>query len=195
MLGCGTGGSTPTPTPNPTPTLPSPAVTADLPSAPNLDYANWKQFKVGSTVVRKKVVQNKQGSLTETTTVRLAELTDAKAVVEQQITVVRPDSPPVVNPPMRLEYFATFRVPPGLTAEQLSLPSLKAKAAGEETVTACGKEYKATVFTWQDSTEAGPMPNKLWLSDAMPGRVVKQEMKVESVGNSTTEEVVEVKLP
>lgn len=195
MIGCGgTNGTAPTATaPGLAPSITPPSV--DLPSAPNLEYVNWKQFKVGTTVVRKKVVQNKQGSLTETTTVRLAELTDTKAVIEQQITVARPDSPPVVNPPMRLECFATFKVPPGLTAEQMSKPSLKAKATGEETVTACGKEYKATVYEWQDATEAGPMPNKLWLSDAVPGRRVKQEMKVEKVGNSTTEEVIEIKLP
>lgn len=193
--GCGGPAQQPAPataqpaSPEPTPPAADPAV------AGHADYANWKRFPVGTAVTRKKVVTNSQGSLTETTVVRLTELTDAKAVVEMQITVERQDTPPTVNPPMRLDYPATFRVPPGLTAEQMGLPSLKAKKTGQEAVTVAGKEYPAAVYEWQDSTEAGPMPTKAWLSDAIPGRLVKLESRVAGVGNSTAEEVVEVKAP
>jgi hypothetical protein len=175
------------------PTASPPA--ADLPVADNQDYANWKKFPVGTAVTRKKVVKNSQDAVTETTVVRLVELTDQKAVVEMQITVERSNTPPTVNPAMRLDYPATFRVPPGLTAEQMSLPSLKAKKTGQETVKAVGKEYVATVYEWQDSTEAGPMPTRAWLSGDVPGRMVRLESKVAGVGNSTTEEVVEIKVP
>lgn len=194
-VGCGGPAQQPPPAAA-QPAVPAPSSpAADLPVADNQDYANWKRFKVGTAVTRKKVVKNSTSSLAETTVVRLAELTDAKAVVEMQVTVERPGEPATVNPAMRLEYPAAFRVPPGLTAEQMGLPSLKAKKTGEETVKAAGKEYPATVYEWQDATEAGPMPNKAWLSDAIPGRLVRLESKVAGVGNSTTEEVVEVKVP
>lgn len=193
-VGCG-GPTQQTAPPAAQPALPAPSSpAADLPVADNHEYANWKRFPVGTAVTRKKVVKNSKHSLTEITVVRLAELTDAKAVVEMQITVERPDTPPKVNPPMRMEYPATFRVPPGLTAEQMGLPSLEAKKTGEEKVTAAGQEYAALVYEWQDTTDVGPMPNKAWLSEAMPGRLVRLEGRVEGVGNSTTEEVVEIKL-
>jgi hypothetical protein len=158
------------------------------------DYANWKRFKVNTTVVRKKVSKNAADSVTETRTLRLVELTPAKAVVESQVTVERPGGPPKVNPPVRLDYPAQFRLPPGMTAEQFEKPSLKAKEDGQETLTVGGTEYPTKRFAWEDATEAGPMPNRLWLSDAVPGRFVKQEMRVEKTNTSTTEVVVEVKL-
>jgi hypothetical protein len=192
-VGCGGPAQQPPPVAA-QPALPAPSA-ADLPVADSPDYANWKRFKVGTTVTRKKVVANKTDAVTETTVLRLVELAATKAVVEQQVTVVRSVGPPKVNPAMRLDYPATFRVPPGLTAEQMSQPSLKAKKSGEETVKAAGRDYPATVYEWQDSTEAGPMTNKAWLSDAVPGRLVRVESKVTGVGNSTTEEVIEVQVP
>ena len=191
LIGCGSS------SPPPAPVAAAPAVAAadDRPLVDDPDYQNWKAFPVHTTVTRKKVSRNEHDSVTEVLTLRLVEVTAAKVVVESQVTVERPNARPVMNPPTKREYPARFRLPPGMTAEQFQKPSLKAKASGEETLTVGGKAYRAAVFTWEDATEAGPMPNKLWQSDAMPGRLVKQQMSVAKVGNTTTEEVVAVTVP
>jgi hypothetical protein len=200
MLGCGTGGNnpqSPAVAVGPVPSGSTPPA-ADLPLVSDLNYANWKKYPVGTTVRRKKVSTSTKEpgkTLIETSTLTLAEATDAKVVVETQITVEKSGYATVTNPPMKLQYLAAFRVPPGLTAEAMQAPDLKAKVTGEETVQVLGKEYKAKVYEWMGSTESGPMPIKLWLSDDMPGRQVKSEFKMEKGTSTAVEEVIEVKLP
>lgn len=195
VVGCG-GGDTPAKPAAPVLAFPDGAApsAADAVWVESPDYANWKRFKPNITVVRRKVSKNATDSVTEVRTLRLVEVTSGKVTVETQITVERPNTPPLVNPPMTQDLPAKFRLPAGMTADQFLKPSLKAKEAEEETLAVGGKGYKAKVFTWEDSTEAGPQPNKLWVSDAMPGRFVKQQMRVEKTNTSTTEEVVEVRL-
>lgn len=197
-VGCGGGGAAPptgvTPVAAATPAgPPAPAVYAESP-----DYLTWSKFPVLTTVVRKKVSTNPKvpdKATVETTTIQLAEKDDLKAVVTMQITVEKPDEPLRVNPPMKLDYKAKFLVPPGLTAAAMQLPDMKATVSGEETLTVQKKEYKCTVYTWTGATESGPMPIKLWVSEQMPGRIVKQEYQLDKAGSKAVEEVIDVKVP
>lgn len=198
LAGC--GGSTSAPAGGVTPGEPAAPVTpaANLPRADDLNYRNWKKYPVGTTVVRRKVSTNPKEpdkQVVETTTLSLIEATDARVAVQQQITVEKTGYPTEVNPPMTAKYTPTFAVPEGMKAEAMQAPDLKAKVTGEETVTVLGNEYKATVYEWMGSTESGPMPIKLWLSDDVPGRQVKAEYKLDKGGSLAREEVVEIKRP
>lgn len=164
----------------------------------NLDYLSWKPFKPGTTVVRKKESKNEKGWVKETTTWKLKELTPEKVIIESQITVERPDEPAKVNPPFEIAHSARFTVPKNMKKEQFNKPSLRAVEVGEESITVAGKTYKARLFTWEDQTESGPMPQKLWLSAEVPGRFLKQASAVTKDKTNrieTNEELVEIKLP
>jgi hypothetical protein len=128
-----------------------------------------------------------------TTTLRLAEKTANKVVVESQVSVDRPGDPLEQNPPFNADFPATFRLPPGMEREQFFLPSLKAKKIGEEPRPACGREYQTQLFTWEERNESGPMAVKLWRSDDIPGRMLRQE--INGHNHVSVEEVVEIIRP
>lgn len=178
--------------------VPEPTDTSGLPRFDSLDYANWKRFPVGTVVKRRSVSSSEKGtaSTTSVETFTLKELTDREAVVERQNTTERSDgSFRAENPPDSRRYARQFPIPAGMSAEDFSKPSRAAKKSGEETLTVLGKDYKTTRYSWSDSTEAGKMEVQVWLSEDMPGRIVKQVMKVPALENTTVEEVIEVWAP
>jgi hypothetical protein len=171
----------------------APAPTGNLPLVDHPEYVSWNRFPVGIAVIRKKEVTNETGSVSVTTTLRLAQKMPDKIVVESQVTVNRPGQPLVENPPLNLDFPAKFRLPAGMKLEQFALPSLKARPAGDETRQACGREFQTELFTWDEVNEAGPMKVKLWRSDDVPGRMVRQEIKGRT--QASVEEVVEIVQP
>lgn len=183
---------------NPPAVVSLPPDTSSLPRFDDLDYKNWKRFTVGTMVKRKSVTSSQSGTASTTSieTYTLKSLDEISCVVERQNTTERSDgSYKAVNHPEQRTYNRQFPIPEGMTADDFAKPSRNAKKSGEETLTVLGKEYKCMLYTWDNSTEAGKMKIQLWLSDEMPGRIVKQVMKVDSIKSSTIEEVVEVKTP
>ncbi len=154
--------------------LPPPPDTANLPSAKSVRYANWAKFDLGSGQKRLRTVTKPEGWVKETHTQILKEKTPEKVVVETQITVEWSTGQKNVNPPIPMDFPASFKVPQGLTAEAMEAPSLKAKKGAEEEITVLGKKYKALTYEWSDSTDGGgPVKNKVWYSDDIPGRQLK----------------------
>lgn len=163
----------------------------------NLDYASWKRVPVGTRVKRKSVASSETSRVSTTTveTFTLKEVTDQEVVIERQNVTERSDgSYRTTHPPEPRKYPRQFRIPAGMTAEDFAKPARMAKKVGEEAVTVQGKSYATIVYAWTDSTEAGKMHVRVWLSEEMPGRIVKQEMKVPALKNTTLEDVIEVKL-
>ena len=161
-----------------------------------LEYANWKQFKVGTIVKRRSLTTtvNGPGRVISINTFELANIADNVIEVSRQNTTDRGEGFPVkVNPGSTFKYYRQFPIPNGMTADNFNKPSLKAKKTGEEELTVLGKKYKSTIYKWTDSTEAGPMEVTVWLSEEMPGRIVKQTM-VQPQTNTTVEEVIEITL-
>lgn len=169
----------------------------NLPLHDNPDYTNWKRFKVGTKVVRKKISKNPSDQVTEIQSLKLLEVNGDKVVLETQITVERPNYPTKANAPFKIEHAAKFRLPKNLKLEQFTKPSVKATEISEETIKVLGKEHKGKLFTWDDQTESGPMPHKYWESMDFPGRLLKHEavVKKDDAATSTTEEIVEVVIP
>lgn len=148
---------------------------------------------MGTAVVRKKVVSGESESVQVITTLRLTEKSTAKVVVEQQITVERPGQAAQENPVLTVDFPATFPLPAGMRLEQFTLPSLKARPIGDEIHSTSGREFKAQVFTWDEVNETGPMTVKLWRSDDIPGRMLRQE--ISGRNHRSIEEVVEIVSP
>src|SRR5262245_48062160 len=82
----------------------APQSTDHLPFVDHPEFVAWNRFPVGTSVVRKKEVSNVSGMVGVTTTLRLAQKTADKVVVENQVTIERPGEPLIENPPLRLEF-------------------------------------------------------------------------------------------
>ncbi len=165
----------------------------ELPLVDHPEYTHWSKFPVGAFSIRKKTVTNSYGSVYVTTKISLAEKTDEKVVVEQQVTVVRPEVTNE-NPPQQMEFPAKFRLPKSVELEAFNLPSRKAKLVGEEIREEAGASYPCSLFEWEESNEAGPMNIKLWRSDEVPGRLVREETLIHSDGSTTLELISEVQV-
>ncbi len=194
----GCGGSSAPPAPGAGAVTVAPSAAPAGPMFDTLEYANWKRFPVGTTVKRKSVTSTERSTnkVTSVNTYTLRTVGADVIEVTRQNTTDRGDgTAPAVNPGETNRFNRQFAIPNGMTADDFNKPSRKAKVTGEEDVTVLGKKYKATVYSWSDSTEAGPLEVKLWLSEEMPGRIVKQVMKQSTLANTTNEEVVEVTIP
>ncbi len=172
----------------------TPDAQEELPLVDHPEYTHWSKFPVGALSIRKKTVTNSYGSVYVTTTHKLAVNTDEKVIVEQQVTVVRPEVTNE-NPPQELEFPAKFRLPKSVTLDVFNLPSRKAKLVGEEEVAIAGTNFKCQVYEWQETNEAGPMTVKVWRSDAVPGRLVREETLILSDGATSEEILTEVQIP
>lgn len=159
------------------------------------EFAHWSQFPVGAKTVRRKEVSNDQGKVVVTTTVKLLDKNERQVVVETQVSVERSGEPKLENPPFTAEYPATFRLPKNMSLDQFRLPSLKAKADGEEEMEIAGQKYQVEKFVWQESNEAGPMDVMVWRCDKVPGRTVREESLTKSLSNKSLEQVIEVSIP
>ena len=177
-------------------TIQLPAVVDDssLPVVSHPEYANWSQFPVKSLVVRKRKITNANGEVLVTTRMWLDNKTPEKVFVGSQVSVKRGDEPLVENTEDIVSYPATYRLPKGIEESRFSLPSAKAKETGSETIKIGDKEYKTKIFEWVESNETGPMDVKLWRSDEIPGKIVRQEMLIKGSETKTVEEIAELVL-
>jgi hypothetical protein len=153
------------------------------------EYANWSKFSVGSQVTRYRVVSNNSGKVEVTSVWKLTKKTDDYVEVVSQVNVHRPGEPLQENPPETTRFASRFKLPDGLSEEFFQLPNINAKKIGRENVEVHGKTVQADIYEWTESNEAGPMIVNLWRSDQVPGRIVRQEMLIESSQTKTIEEL------
>lgn len=156
------------------------------------EYSNWSRFPVGASVTRQRVVTNEFGEVRVTTKMWLEDKSPVEVAVGSQVSVVRSETPAENNPPSSTTYPAQFALPSGLKPELFLLPSSKAKLVGEERVSIGELEVTAEVFEWTENNEAGPMTVKLWRSEDVPGRIVRQEMLTESSSTKTIEQISDI---
>ena len=179
----------------PAPVAPSAAAAPAGPMVADPAYANWSRFPVGTAVTRRTQSAIGESRLAVTDVYTLAELTPEACVVEKKTTVERKSpeaSDTRAEPALPLKFTRSYPAPAGMTPEDFQRPSLKATEVGRESLEVLGKSYECAKWTWVESTEAGPTQVTLWLSDAVPGRVVKQMQKQKS-GAVVAEELVAIK--
>jgi hypothetical protein len=159
------------------------------------EFVNWNQFPLETTVIRKRVVTNAFGTVKVTTRLRLAEKSATAIGVGNQVDVERPGEETEVNPEMILRSPSRFQIPQGMSRDVFLLPSAKAQRVDETVLEISGRAFPCQVYEWEDTNEAGPMTVRLWRSKDMPGRIVRQEMRVLSSDTQTVEEVDRVEIP
>lgn len=172
----------------------SPVATDPLPQVTHPEYANWSQFGEQSFITKKRVVTNPHGSVIVTTKLWL-DKKDAKQVsVASQVTVERQDQSSETNDVNIVSFPATYSLPPGMDEARFLLPSAKAKETGSELLRINGIEINAKIFEWEENNDTGPMTVKLWQSNDIPGKMVRQEMYTSSSETKTVEEVIDLSL-
>ena len=156
-------------------------------------YKSWARHPVGTSVALRSVTGSDGRTIETTTTSTLLELTAEKAVVE---TVVVSDATgeEVKSPPQKFEHRRMFPLFPGMKAEDIGKP-VGVLAQGEEAVEVGGKTYPARWFESKGQTEAGESVTRTWMSDEVPGRLLKAVTRVPATGKTTALELIELKTP
>jgi hypothetical protein len=165
-----------------------------LPKVAHPEYANWSQFKEKASIVRKRIVTNANGSIVVTTKMWLDSKNANEVSVGSQVTVERPGEPAEKNDVNIVSYPATYSLPEGMDEARFLLPTAKAKETGTETVQVQGKNVETKIYEWEENNEAGAMTVKLWHSNSIPGKIVRQEMFTKSSETKTLEEIIELVL-
>ncbi len=166
-------------------------VDESLPKVAHPEYANWSQFDEKSFVVRKRIVSNAGGNVLVTTKMWLEKKDAERVSVGSRVTVERPNEPIVENDDDIVSYPATYRLPKGMEVVTIDQPSAKANETGTEVIQIGDKKLQTRIFEWEERNETGPMTVKLWRSDEIPGKIVRQEMFTKSTETKSTEEVTE----
>lgn len=162
----------------------------DLPLVPHPEYANWSQFPVGTTVLRKDVLASEQGDDFLFTTLKLAAKSEKSIQLETQTAIER-NGERTDSDVNTFEYPAQFRLPKGMSIEQFAAPTPKAKKVGNEKLVVADVEYELEVYTYEDQSEAGPVDVKVWRSSLIPGlqakKVIVDRQGVVLSASTTTE--------
>jgi hypothetical protein len=165
-----------------------------LPEVAHPEFVSWNRFPAKSTLTRKKIVSNANGEVVVTTRLWLESKSPEGVTVGSQIIVKRPEMPVVDNGEDFVKYPAKYRLPKGFTESQFYLPSAKAKETGKELVQIGSDAFEATIYEWKETSEAGPTSVKLWRSDEVPGKLLRQEMYTKSSETNSIEEVLGLRL-
>jgi hypothetical protein len=171
---------------------------------PNHIYKHWSAFQVGASVHRKETVkfapdseagrQYPDATLVKETKYELTNLTKEKAVVEVY-EIEHGHGYTKVSAPIKMIYHAMIPKGHGKGTPKESFTKHKQE---EVSVEIKGKTYKATLI--ETSYKVGPETStqKIWLSDEMPGGILKNTITRKNGDKLVTEstlEVVSFKIP
>lgn len=156
-------------------------------------YKSWVRHPIGTTVATRSRTVNSASTLTTTTTTTLVELKPDAAILETR-RVSDATGRVVEGLPDRYEQRKMFPLLPGVKREEIGRPS-KAVEQGEETLSLVGREIKTFWYDTKGTGEAGETLTRTWLSDDVPGRLVKAVTQYPTAKTTITIELVEFKAP
>ncbi len=156
-------------------------------------YRSWARHKVGTSITVRSTTSGDGLDVETTLKHTLVELTDTKVVIETVMTSNSTGSQ-IDSSPSKYTYSRMFPLLPGVKKEDIGKPSNKI-ASGEETITIAGKEYKAQWYDGKSQTEGGEALARTWMSDEVPGKLLKAVGKVKNSKRVNTVELIEIKTP
>ncbi len=146
----------------------------------------WGSFKVGSYVVTKSTTAGAGYKMSTETKTTLTALTADKATIESEITVAGHTTKTTTDIPL------TATAPAAATGSA-STPQADVKTS-DETVTGAGKSVKCKVTTANVEVAGTKSESQTWMSDEVPGFMVKSVVKSTGAAKSeTTTEVTDFK--
>jgi hypothetical protein len=165
-------------------------------SAESIDspiYKSWARHKVGTTITHVSVTEARGRKIETTTTYKLLELTDEKAVIETTV-VSDATGTKVEQAPTTSQVKREFVLLAGVKKGEIGKPRGVLKR-GEETLSVAGRRYKAHWYDTKGQTEVGESFTRTWLSDEVPQKILKSVTRVPAGGLTTTLELTEIKTP
>ena len=158
-------------------------------------YTNWSRFPVGTVVTLRTMTETEQGNETEEsfTTQRLV-LVDEKKLEVEQVFLETTGASPTEETSQTLTHRRWFPLLGGMKKEDIGKPS-GAIAQGEETIELAGETFETQWYDLKSQTEAGPALTRTWISDKVPGKVVKAVTRVEASNKTITIELVKITKP
>lgn len=169
------------------------AVAAKAEPVDNPAYKSWSNFKPGTQITMKTESEfNKMKSEILIVT-KLVEVGKDKCVIEVE-TISKINGMEFKAPAMKQDVPKTFDVPKPKDGKdpKVDLPESK-KEEGTETVKISGLEIKTKWIKYKTKTPAGDSEGQTWLSDDVPGGLVKSVTKSGDISTST--ELIEIKKP
>jgi hypothetical protein len=167
----------------------------------NPDYANWAKFPKGTSVTRTWTSVTPDGQTSVVTeTLTLIEIAADKVVLEEEFISDVPGATKFKTKPKDREVPKTVTLPAGNKKGDLTakLPGAVEEGKDIETVRVPGGKFKAKWFKTEIERGQNQIKGKSWVSDEVPGRLVKAEETISRNGKTlytTVREVVEVKKP
>lgn len=159
----------------------------------NPAFKSWSKFKPGTQISMKTESEfNKMKSEIVIVT-KLVEVGADKCVVEVE-TITKINGMEFKAPAMKQDVPKTFDVPKPKDGKdpKIETPDVK-KEEGKETLKIGGVEVKTTWMKYTTKTKDGNHEGQTWLSDDVPGGLVKSVSKAGDV--STKTELIEIKKP
>lgn len=198
LVGCSGGTTTEKPVagPNGMPIIPgqeSPN-TAEGNTFPNTSYLAWEKFPVGTKVVQETTTENENNPEKTVTTIayELKSKSDTELIIESTAKTKHFTGRIEENPPLAMKHPRFFRTP--AKTEDTKKPTEKEKGKLEKVTVRAGV-FEAEVTTGKDFTEGGDLASKMWVSDQVPGGLVKSVMRVEAKKATITVETIEIVKP
>jgi hypothetical protein len=167
----------------------------------NPDYANWSKFPKGTSVTRVGTSVEPDGRTSIVTqTLTLVEVAADKVVLEEEYISDVPGATKFKTKPKAREVPKSVQLPAGSTKDEFTtkLPGTVEEGKEAKTVKVPGGEFKAKWFKTVVERGGNRIEGKSWVSDEVPGRIVKVEETTSGKGKqlyTTVREVVEVKKP
>jgi len=156
-------------------------------------YKSWAQFKPGTVTTTKSVTIQEGKRIDAIITHKLVERTDEKVVIEM-IFANDATGKMEENSAQKLTYNRKFPLFPGVKREEIGKP-MGVLEDGEETLKIGAKEYKTHWYDTKAKVEAGDILTRAWMSDEVPGQLIKTVHKVPKADKVTTVTLVEIKTP
>lgn len=142
-------------------------------------YKQWAKFKAGTSVTYKQQTDVAGQKMDGEATYTLLEVTPTEAVIEIKNTMTMPDGKKIDTPAQKMPYPAKIpksQAPPDPAAPKEETNEPKPKVTeGTEEVEISGKKYKCKTTATEMTQGDQKMVSKTWMSDDIPGGLVKME--------------------
>lgn len=172
--------------------------TASAADADNPEFTSWSKFKKGTSVTTKKVGTVAGVTIETTTTLTLIEVGDDKLVLEETGTSKTSANAQVATLPARKRTVPkTIKLPAGRKVEDYidgTRPGTYEN--GTETLKVGTVEVKTKWYKAKREENGVKTDSKRWVSDEIPGGLVKAETTIAGALTSTEKvDVIEFKKP
>jgi hypothetical protein len=162
----------------------------------NPEFAAWAKFKKGTGVTIKSTTK---GGVTNSEVILTTTLVDVgtdKLVLETS-SVVKANGMEFKGQAAKRDVTRTTELPKGVRKEDAVIGKPPGTTEeGTETLKIAGTELKTKWYKYSAELAGTKTQAKMWVSDDVPGRVVRSEMTTTGAFNSTTTlEVIEFKKP